>query len=125
MSRLFDDAFLLVARDAGDRPLMTQLSRTLAERLSRPMTLSTSAKPGDLEAGQMQWAAQVGVGLLVATSHANPSVAVATVSEMSRTACGYRSRVALYDDTSGEISELASTNTTPAVIQQASAPGML
>ncbi len=110
MVRLFDDGFLLVARDAGDRQRLVQLSRLVAKRLSQPVTLSTSAMASDLEAGQAKWAAQVGVGLLAATSEADPSVVVSRVNDMSRAAQSYASRVAWYDETSGRICELASTD---------------
>jgi hypothetical protein len=107
MARLFDDGFLLVARDAGDRRRLVHLSRVVARRLSQPVSLSTSATATDLEAGQAAWTPQVGVGLLVAPSHANPSVVVSKVSDMSRTAWSYASRVAWFDEASGRVFELA------------------
>ena len=110
MARLFDDGFLLVARDAGNRHRMVRLSRCVAERLSQPVALSTSAVASDLEAGQAKWTPQVGVGLLAATSHDDPSVVVSTVSEMSRTARSYTSRVACYDPDAGRILELSLTD---------------
>jgi len=111
MARLFDDGFLIVARDAGDRQRMIQLSRLLALRLSQPVALSTSAMASDLEAGQTQWTPQVGLGLLVATSHEDPSVVIARLGDMSRIACSYVSCIARYDEASGRISELLSTDT--------------
>jgi GGDEF domain-containing protein len=105
MARLFQDGFMLVARDVGDRQRMVQLSRLVAERLSQPVALSTSAL--DLEAGKARWAPQVGVGLLAANSHADPSVVVSMVTDMSRTARSYASRVAWYDEGSGSVRELA------------------
>jgi GGDEF domain-containing protein len=110
MARLFDDGFLLVARDVGDRQRIVRLSRIVANRLSQPVALSTSAMASDLEAGQTQWTPQVGVGLLVATSHADSSMALSRVSDMSRMARSYKSRIALYDEASGRISELLSTD---------------
>ncbi|HWP12650.1 MAG TPA: 7TM diverse intracellular signaling domain-containing protein [Ramlibacter sp.] len=110
MARLFDDGFLLVARDAGNRQRMIRLSRCVAERLSQPVALSTSAVASDLEAGQAKWLPQVGVGLLAATSNDDPSVVVSTVSEMSRTARSYASRVACYDPDAGRILELSLTD---------------
>ena len=106
MARLFDDGFLLVARDAGDRRRLVHLSRVVARRLSQPVSLSTSATAIDLEAGQAAWTPQVGVGLLVAPSQANPSVVVSKVSDMSRTAWSYASRVAWFDEASGRVFEL-------------------
>jgi GGDEF domain-containing protein len=110
MARLFEDGFLLVARDAGDRQRLVQLSRLVARRLSQPVALSTSAMPSDLEAGQTQWTPHVGVGLLAATSHADSSMVLSRVSDMSRIARSYPSRIALYDEASGRISELLSTD---------------
>jgi GGDEF domain-containing protein len=107
MARLFDDGFLLVERDAGDRQRMLELGRLVAKRLSQPVSLSTSADASDLEAGQAKWAPQVGVGLLVATSQADPSVVVSMVADMSRTARSYTSRVAWYDESAGRICELS------------------
>jgi GGDEF domain-containing protein len=107
MARLFDDGFLLVERDAGDRQRMLELGRLVARRLSQPVSLSTSALASDLEAGQAKWAPQVGVGLFVASSHADPSVAVSMVTDMSRTARSYTSHVAWYDEAAGRIRELS------------------
>lgn len=105
MARLFQDGFMLVARDAGDRQRMVQVCRLVAERLSRPVVLSTGAQP--INTGRANWIPQVGVGMLLATSHADPSVVVSMVSGMSRTALGYASRVACYDEGSGQVRELA------------------
>ena len=110
MARLFEDGFLLVERDAGDRQRMMELGRLVAKRLSQPVSLSTSAVASDLEAGQAKWAPQVGVGLLVATSEADPSVVVSMVADMSRTARSYTSRVAWYDESAGRICELSLNN---------------
>ena len=109
MARLFEDGFLLVARD-GDRQRLMQLSHLVARRLSRPVALSTSPMASDLEAGQTQWTPHVGVGLLVATSHADPSMVLSRVSDMSRVAHSYPSRVALYDEGSARILELVSSD---------------
>jgi GGDEF domain-containing protein len=107
MARLFEDGFLLVARDVGDRRRLVQLSRLVAKRLSRPVALSTSAIASDLEAGHTQWTPQLGVGLLVASSHADSSMVLSRVSDMARIARTYPSHVALYDEASGSISEMA------------------
>ena len=86
-----------------------QLGRLVAERLSRPVKLSTSAA-SDLEAGQAHWAAQVGVGLLATTAQVQPSAVVAMARDMSRTAWSYASRVAWHDQASGRIAELPATD---------------
>ena len=105
MARLFDDCFLLVARHPDDRELTIELCRVVAHRLSRPVALRTSVD--DLDTSQATWTAEVGVGLLLASSHADPSVVVAKVSDAARTARSYMSRVARYDEVSGGISELS------------------
>lgn len=105
MARLFQDGFLLVARDAGDRQEMARLCRRVAGRLSRPVSLSTRAH--DLEADQAKWIPDVGVGMLAATSHDDPSLVVSRVTAMSRRARDYASRVACFDERSGGEAELA------------------
>jgi GGDEF domain-containing protein len=112
MARLFDDGFLLVARDAGDRRRMVQLSRVLADRLSQPVALSTSAMASDLETSRARWVPQVGVGVLVATANENSSVVLSRVSEMARTALDYASRVGCHDEASGHIRELTANELT-------------
>ena len=97
MVRLFDDAFLLVARDAGDPQRLLELSRLLAQRLSEPVVLSTTRWQAIWKRPD-PWAPEVGVGLLVANSQSDPSVAVSRVNDMSRKARSYISRVACYDE---------------------------
>ena len=54
-------------------------------------SLSTGARRRDLEAApEPQWTPQVGVGVLAATSHADPSTVLSRVSDMSRIARSYR-----------------------------------
>jgi GGDEF domain-containing protein len=105
MARLFDDGFLLVSRNPDNRELPIELCQVVAHRLSRAVALRTSVD--DLDTSQAKWTADVGVGLLVASSHANPSVMIAKVSDAARAARSYMSRVAGYDDVSGTISELS------------------
>ena len=109
MGRLSEDGFLLVTRNASDMQRLVQLGRTVAQRLSRPVSLSTSTAASDLEAGKAQWAAQVGVGLIATTATSRPSAVVAMVRDMSRTAWSYSSRVAWHDLASGQIAELPAT----------------
>lgn len=106
MGRLFEDCFLLVSRNARDLDGLVRLGRTVAERLSRPVTLRTAAGDDGSEEGQAEWAAQVGVGLLATTGDAQPAVALATVRDMSRTAWSFASRVAWYDQASERIAEV-------------------
>ena len=109
MGRLAEDGFLLVTRNGGDTQRLVQLGRAVAQRLARPVALSTRAGAGDLETGKAQWAAQVGVGLIATTAKSRPSAAVAMARDMSRTAWSYSSRVAWHDLASGQIAELPAT----------------
>ena len=104
MGRLFDDGFLLISRNARDLDRLVKLGRDVAERLSRPVMLRTSA--GEEAEGQTAWAAQVGVGLLPTTASAQPAASVAKVRDMSRTAWSFASRVAWHDTVADTISEL-------------------
>ncbi|HSV36042.1 MAG TPA: diguanylate cyclase [Ramlibacter sp.] len=106
MGRLGTDGFLLLVRRAPDTRRLMHLGRLVAERLSRPVALSTSGAPADLEAGQAHWVAQVGVGVLAATPELRPSAAVAMARSMSRAAWSYASRVAWHDHASGQMREL-------------------
>jgi hypothetical protein len=107
MARLFDDGFLLVARDAVDRQRMVRLSRLVARRLSQPVAVSTSAMASDFESRQERWVPQVGVGVLLAAAHENSSIALSMAGEIARTALAYPSRVGCYDEVGGHIRELA------------------
>jgi GGDEF domain-containing protein len=111
MGRLSEDGFLLVARNATDLPRIVQLGRVVAERLSKPVKLSTEAAAGGLEAAKALWAAQVGVGLIVTSARERPSAVVAMARDMSRTAWTYASRVAWHDQSSGQIAELPAAET--------------
>lgn len=110
VGRLGDDGFLLLVRAPAEAHRLVQLGRLVAVRLSRPVKLSTSAAPADLEEGQAHWVAQVGVGILVTTAQVQPSTAVSMARAMSRTAWSYATRVAWYDRASGRIAELPATD---------------
>ena len=85
---------------------MVQLARQVRERLSRPVSLSTSRDPAGLEAASTSWVAEVGVGVLGTSTHVRPSQAVSTARAMARTAWTYPSRLAFYDQKAGQIAEL-------------------
>ncbi|MDB5871343.1 MAG: putative rane protein [Ramlibacter sp.] len=110
MGRLGDDGFLLLVRGSAEMQRLVQLGRLVAERLSRPVALSTSAAPADLESGQAHWVAQVGVGVLATTLQVRPSAAVSMVRAMSRTAWSFASRVAWHDEAAGRIAELPASD---------------
>ena len=102
--RIGEDGFLALMRDVDDVNKLVEIGREIAQRVSRPVTLSTSAEPGDLESGQAHWVAQVGVGILVAGAADRPSAAVAKARAMSRAAWGFPSHVA-WEDHSGHVAE--------------------
>lgn len=109
MGRLGDDGFLLLLREAGEMKRMVQLGRLVRERLSRPVVLSTSRVPANMEAGRTHWVAEVGVGVLAADEQLRPSQAVAAARAMSRTAWSYPSRLAWLNP-NGEIIQLPATD---------------
>jgi GGDEF domain-containing protein len=109
MGRLGDDAFLLLLRGRSLETRLAQLGRLVAARLQRPVALSVSAAPADLETGQAPWVAQVGVGALAIPPQARPSAVITMARAMSRTAWSYASRVAWHDAQSGRIVELPGT----------------
>ena len=110
MGRLNDDGFLLLVCASVEMQRLVQLGRLVAERLSRPVKLSTSAALADLEEGQAHWVAQIGVGILATTAQVRPSAAVAMARAMSRTAWSYATHVAWHDQASGHIAELPATD---------------
>lgn len=111
MGRLGDDGFLLLVRNPEEIGRMVQLARQIRERLSRPVSLSTSRDPAGLEAASTSWVAEVGVGVLGTSTHVRPSQAVSTARAMARTAWTYPSRLAFYDQKAGQIAELPSDAT--------------
>ncbi|MES2940058.1 MAG: diguanylate cyclase [Pseudomonadota bacterium] len=106
MGRLGDDGFLLLVREVRDLQRLARLARQIRERLMRPVSLSTSRKVADLDAGGTDWVAEAGVGVLAAGGRLRPSQAVATARDMARTAWTYPSRLAWYDQAAGEIAEM-------------------
>jgi GGDEF domain-containing protein len=106
MGRLGDDGFLLLVRSTSDLKELGSLSRLIRDRLTRPVSLSTSSAPGVLEAGGTAWLAEVGIGVLATSTAVRPSQAVTTARAMARTAWTYPSRLAFYDAQAGQIAEL-------------------
>jgi len=106
MGRLSEDGFLLLIRNASDSQALVHLARVVAERLARPVALSTGRHPAELEAGETQWVADVGVGVLQAPPQVRPASAVAMGRAMSRTAWSYPSRLAWFDHQAEQIAEL-------------------
>ncbi len=107
LGRLADDGFLLWVRNCQDSGQLIALAHTVRARLSRAMALHLNAELGLPASRQARWVADVGVGVL-RVPHVD-SHATSTVDRgrgMSRTAWSFPSRVAWYDETSGEITGL-------------------
>lgn len=111
VGRLFDDAFLLVSRDAREPERLVKLGRLLARRLSQPLTLAISDGSPQAQERRTEWVAQIGVGLMATTVHAQPAAAIAKVRDMSRTAWSFGSRIAWHDQASDMIAELPESDT--------------
>ncbi len=107
MGRYGEDGFLLLVRDGGDAQRMNDLARQVRAHLSRPVALSTSNEPAQLETGGTQWVADAGVGVLLATTDAPPSTAVTTARAMARTASSYASHIACWDSALEQVVELS------------------
>lgn len=107
MGRLGEDGFLLLVRHGHDMPRLVQLARQVRDRLKRPISLSASPDPADLDAGHPEWQAEVGVGVLHTSTAVRPSQAVSTARAMSRTAWSYASRLARYDPEQECIAEVS------------------
>ncbi len=105
MGRLGEDGFLLLVRNGCHVERLVEIGQRVAERLARPVVLSTGAQPADLEAAQAHWVAQVGVGVVATTARERPSVAVFGARALSRAALSYASRVAWHDSATGQVAE--------------------
>ena len=106
MGRLGDDGFLLLVRSPADLASLAQLARGIRERLARPLSLSTTREPADLEGSHTTWAAELGIGVLATSTSVRPSQAVSTARAMARTAWSFESRLAFYDEAGGRIAEM-------------------
>lgn len=102
--RLGDDSFLVLVHDVDDVERLVGLGHLIVQRLMRPVALSTSPEPDELESGQAHWVAQVGVGIVVAGTGERPSAAIERARALARAAWGFPSRVAWEDD-SGLVTE--------------------
>jgi GGDEF domain-containing protein len=107
MGRLASDSFLLLMPDCRDSGQLIRLAHALRARLAGSLMLHTSPEIASLDhekTQQTRWSADIGVGLLrVSKADARASESVARVRGVSRTAWTCPSRVAWYDEPSGEI----------------------
>lgn len=111
MGRLGEDGFLLLTRSSEDPVRLVEIARQVAQRLGRPVSLSTSPDPAAPEAGRASWVADLGVGVLAAaTPLMRPSTAVSMARAMSRTAWSFTSRIAWFDRDTRQIAELPLTD---------------
>ncbi len=106
MGRLGEDGFLVLVPHVADLARVAEVARQLRERLMRPVTLSTSRDPADIDEAETAWVADVGVGVLLTNTQVRPTHAVTTARAMARTAWSYGSRLAFYDAEAGQIAEL-------------------
>jgi GGDEF domain-containing protein len=108
MGRLGDDGFLLLTRNTPDLQDLAALARQIRDRLTRPVSLSTSREPERWGSSGTAWIAELGIGVLSTNTQARPSQAVATARAMARTAWSYPSRLAFFDLEAGQIAEVRS-----------------
>lgn len=106
MGRLGEDGFLLLVPNAPDLERVAQLAQQIRDRLARPLALSTSRDLAGLDHAGTAWAADVGIGVLATNTQVRPSQAVSTARAMARTAWSYGSRMAFFDQQTGQIAEL-------------------
>ena len=104
MGRLGKEGFVLVMPHCTESASLINLARAVQARMSKPVSLNTSR---ELETQGTVWAAEIGVGVLtVSNPEARGSDAIAMAYRMSRTAISYASRIAWFDHSSGETTEL-------------------
>jgi GGDEF domain-containing protein len=107
LGRFGDDGFVLLMRDCRDSGSLIKLAHRVASRLGKPVTLNTSLDTVRRESEQTRWRADIGMGVvMVPDPQATVASTLATARAMSRTALSYASRVAWYDQRSGEAVEL-------------------
>jgi GGDEF domain-containing protein len=107
LGRFSADGFVLVMRNCSDSGQLIRLAHRVKARLSKSVVLNTSLHASRRESEQTRWCADIGTGVvLVSDPAARASSVLATAKAMSRTAMTYASRVAWFDQASGEAVEL-------------------
>ena len=104
IGRLGDDGFLLVLPNCTKVAVLVNLAKAVQAALSKPLSVNTRSQ---IEAAGTVWAADAGVGVLVA-SHpdAQGADAVSMAYRMAHSAISYASRIAWFDPLSGQTVEL-------------------
>ena len=107
MGRLGNDGFVLVMPHCRETATLIDLARAVQVRLRRSVSLTTSRDAARIETDSTLWVADIGVGVLVVSNpESRGSDAIAMGRRMSRTAISYTSRIAWFDQSSGETVEL-------------------
>ncbi len=107
LGRFGEDGFVLLMRDCRDSGNLIKLAHLVAARLGKSVVLNTSLDEARRESEQTRWRADIGVGVVMVNGrHDTVAGTLATARAMSRTALSYASRVAWYDQGSGEAVEL-------------------
>jgi GGDEF domain-containing protein len=107
MGRLGTDGFVLLMPNCKESATLIDLARAVQARLHRSVSLSTSRDAARIETESTLWVADIGVGvLMVSNPESRGSDAIAMGRRMSRTAISYVSRIAWFDQSSGETTEL-------------------
>ena len=107
LGRFSADGFVLVMRNCSDSGELIRLAHRVEARLSKSVVLNTSLHASRRESEQTRWRADIGTGVvLVSDPAARASSVLATAKAMSHTAMTYASRVAWFDQASGEAVEL-------------------
>ena len=107
IGRLGSDGFLLLVPKCAESYKLVNIARAVEASLRRSVTLNTSAMTKPLGVDSSLWVAEIGLGvLLVSTVQTSAADAVAMARRMSRTALSYPSRIAWFDEASGETVDL-------------------
>lgn len=110
VGRLGRDSFLLLMPQCRDSGPLVHLAHVIEASLSRALMLHTSFEHFSLDhehSRPMHWVAEVGIGVLrVSKADTRASAAVAQARGVSRTAWTYPSRIAWFDEKSGDIAPM-------------------
>lgn len=107
MGRLGDDGFLLITQDCLESKQVIDMARALELQLRRSVKLNAGRDASLNGVADKVWVAEIGMGVLyVSNPRSRGSDAIAIGRRMARTAISYASRIAWFDYSSGEITEL-------------------